>query len=259
MDNTLFSRYAKYIVSTDLNAISSAAQIPDTFLLDREGTLTSHYIPFDVVNIKAKVVLVGITPGFTQWKNAMVEAQRQLKAGALPEAARIAAKHTGGFSGAMRPNLINLLDKIGLQRWLKITSCEALFGQRSDLVQTTSILRHPIFVNNSNYNGTPSMIRTPFLRQHMLDHFAKEAAQLQDVIYIPMGPKAGEGLSWLADEGVLSADSILTGLPHPSGANAERIAYFLGNKAKEALSAKTNGPQLDTIRQALIAHVGRLA
>ena len=259
MDNTLFSRYAKHIVSTNLNVISSAAEIPDTFLLDQQGALTSHYIPFDVVNTKAKVVLVGITPGFTQWKNAMVEAQRQLKAGASPDAARIAAKRTGGFSGAMRPNLINLLDKIGLQRWLKIGSCEALFGQQSHLVQTTSILRHPIFVSNTNYNGTPSMIRTPFLRQHILDHFAKEAAQLQDVIYIPLGPKVSEGLSWLAGEGVLSADRILTGLPHPSGANAERIAYFLGNKTKEALSAKTNGPQLDTIRQALIAHVGRLA
>jgi hypothetical protein len=34
-------------------------------------------------------------------------------------------------------------------------------------------------------------------------------------------------------------------LPHPSGANAERIAYFLGNKARESLSIKTNPDLLD--------------
>lgn len=258
MDNTLFSRYAKHIVSTDLNAISSAAEIPDTFLLGQEGPLTAHYIPFDVVNTKAKVVLVGITPGFTQWKNAMNEAQRQLMAGASSEQARTAAKQAGAFSGTMRPNLVNLLDMIGLQRWLKIKSCDALFGLQANLVQTTSILRHPVFINNKNYNGTPSMVKTPFLRQIMLDHFAREAAQLPNAVYIPLGPKVSEGLSWLVQEGILKADRILSGLPHPSGPNAERISYFLGKKEKTALSIKTNGTQLDMARMTLISRVQSL-
>jgi hypothetical protein len=77
----------------------------------------------------------------------------------------------------MRPNLVNLLNAIGLQRWLKIESCEALFGLHVDVVQTTSILRHSVFVNNENYNDAPNMVKTPFLRSQMLDYFAKEAAQ----------------------------------------------------------------------------------
>jgi hypothetical protein len=76
-------------------------------LIDKEGMLSSHYIPFDLVNSKAKVVLVGITPGLTQWRNAVAEAKRQLGNGASLDEACLAAKRTGTFSGAMRSNLIN--------------------------------------------------------------------------------------------------------------------------------------------------------
>jgi hypothetical protein len=259
MDNTtLFSRFAAAIRTTDFASITNTADIPETFLLGRTDTLAAHYISFDTVNRAARVVLVGITPGFTQWKNAMKEAQRQLQAGASPEDAVLAAKNTGAFSGAMRPNLINLLDAIGLPRWLGISSCDTLFGAQASLVQTTSILRHPIFVNGDNYNGTPNMIRTPFLQQQMLEHFARESAQLANPVYIPLGPKVNEGLRWLVSQGVLKADQILDGLPHPSGANAERIAYFLGRKDRSALSAKTNAAQLDASRDALLARVLKL-
>ncbi|MGZ9709370.1 hypothetical protein ACXX82_00930 [Glaciimonas sp. GNP009] len=259
MDITLFSHYTDAIRSTNFGNVASASQIPSEFLFGHDGAMTAHYIPFDFVNTKAKVVLVGITPGFTQWKNAMIEAQQQLQAGASPEAAQIAAKRTGAFSGAMRPNLVSLLDKIHLHRWLKIESCTALFSQHDDIVQTTSILCHPVFVNNENYNGTPNMVKTPFLRKLMLDHFAKESAQLPDAVYIPLGPKVSEGLSWLVQEGVLKEDRILGGLPHPSGANAERISYFLGKKEKRSLSAKTNGSKLDEARTILISRVQCLA
>lgn len=259
MEHTLLSHYAPAIRTTNFSRVLRAADIPTAFLLGRDGTLSAHYIPFDVVNPAAKVVLVGITPGFTQWKNAMVEAQRQLQAGASLEAVGLAAKRTGAFSGSMRPNLIHLLDAIGLPRWLNIASCDALFGTHAGLVQTTSILRHPVFVKGENYNGTPSMIRSPFLQKQLLEHFAQEVSQLTNPVYIPLGPKVSEGLRWLASQGVLNADRILDGLPHPSGANAERIAYFLGRKDKGALSAKTNAAQLDAAREALLSRVLTLA
>ena len=37
-------------------------------------------------------------------------------------------------------------------------------------------------------------------------------------------------------------------MPHPSGANAERISYFLGRKPRERLSAKTDPHKLDGAR-----------
>ena len=255
MDKNLFSHYASAIRSLDLNKVTDAMQIPKSFLLGTDGGLSSHYIPFDHVNQSAKVVLVGITPGFTQWKNAMQEAQIQLLNGATLENAHAAAKNVGAFSGAMRPNLVALLDSIGVQKWLKIYSCDSLFTTNSYLVQSTSILSHPIFVNGANYSGAPNMIKTAFLQEQLLKYFAKEAEQLKTALYIPLGPKVSEGLGWLVKQGVLRDEQILNGLPHPSGANAERIAYFLGRKAKEALSIKTNAAQLDAVRTTITARM----
>lgn len=42
-------------------------------------------------------------------------------------------------------------------------------------MQTTSILRHPIFVDGENYNGTPNMVRTRFLQQQIEESFSEEA------------------------------------------------------------------------------------
>ncbi|AOJ17111.1 hypothetical protein [Burkholderia vietnamiensis] len=256
--NNRFAHFASTIQTLDLDRISKPADIPATFTLGRDGALTSHYIPFDYVNTTARLVLVGITPGFTQWKNAMREAQRQLATGASMDAAHLAAKRTGAFSGAMRPNLIALLDHIGLHRWLGLASCDQLFGASAHLVQTTSILRHPVFVDGTNYNGTPGMVRTPFLQQQIEAHFAEEAKTLSKAVFVPLGPRVSEGLDWLASRGVMPADRILHGLPHPSGANAERIAYFLGRKARSALSAKTDATRLDSINRDLNDRVLKL-
>jgi hypothetical protein len=258
MDAPLLPRYADAIRALDLAAVKAPADIPGEFVLGSAGSLRACYLPFESVNRKARVVVVGITPGFTQWKNAVGEAQRQLAAGAGQDAVLQAARLAGAFSGAIRPNLVALLDAIGVQRWLGIASCASLFGEHAELVHVTGILRHAIFVNDKNYNGSPNMVRTPFLREHLLRYFAQEAALLPDALYIPMGSCVSEGLDWLAAEGAIKSDRILHGLPHPSGANAERVAYFLGRKDKATLSSKTDGNQLDAARARLLAQMAAL-
>jgi len=251
----LFDRYVDAIRHLDLDAIATSADIPEQFLLAREGRYSSHYIPFESVNCNARVVVVGISPGFVQWKNAMREAKGQLASEASREEVLRAARQAGAFSGAIRPNFVALLDAIGVQRWLGIDSCATLFGPDADLVHIGAILRHPVFVDGKNYSGTPAMPRQAFLREETLRYFAHEAAMLPDALFIPMGASVSEGLDWLASQGVLRADRILHGLPHPSGANAERVAYFLGRKERSALSAKTNGAQIDAARQRLLAQM----
>jgi hypothetical protein len=247
-----FRDYAELIAATDLEQIVKAADIPDAFLLARAGRLTAHYIPFDYVNPDARVVLVGISPGFVQWKNAVRAAQQGLREGLdLPELLR-AAKYTGAFSGAIRPNLVALLDHIGLQHWLGIASCATLFGAHTQLMHVTGALRQPIFVDGANYNGaSPNMLTTPLLQEQLLAYFGAEAAALRGAVFVPLGPKVSLALSWLARRGILDEGRILHGIPHPSGANAERIAYFLGRKEKSALSSRTNGGQIDADRLAL--------
>lgn len=247
----MISQFSNPIKQLDLRQIQQAHDIPSAFLLQIEGSLSSYYIPFEYINPSAKIVLVGITPGLTQWKNAMAEMQRQITLAASPEVALKEAKKSGAFSGPMRSNLIALLNTIGMQKWLKIASCESLFSTDANLVQTTSILRHPIFIDGANYNGKPSMIKTPFLREQIKAYFANEAKVLKDALYIPLGPTVSEGLELLVNERILNASQVLHGLPHPSGANAERIAYFIGKKERSSLSLKTNADKLDAIRERL--------
>ena len=53
-----------------------------SLLMAREGALSVYYAPFEWVNPKARVVLVGITPGMVQAANALAEAQRAMTEGA---------------------------------------------------------------------------------------------------------------------------------------------------------------------------------
>jgi hypothetical protein len=254
-----FDRFRDIILDTDPDAIGAPGAIPSSFLLAGAGPLSAHYIPFDYVNEHARVVVVGITPGFAQWKNAVREARRQLALGAPEHELLRAAKYTGAFSGAIRPNLVALLDSVGLQRWLGIASCATLFGADAHLMHVTAALRHPIFVDGANYNGAnPNMVTTPLLQSQLLDYFALEAAQLPDAVFVPLGPKVGQALSRLALRGILDEGRILHGIPHPSGANAERIAYFLGRKEKSTLSSRTNGARIDADRLALRAKMAAL-
>jgi hypothetical protein len=254
-----FDDFRDLILDTDTDAIALPAQIPDGFLLARSGAVSARYTPFDYVNRAARVVLVGITPGFVQWKNAVRAARAGLAAGLPDDAVLRAAKYTGAFSGAIRPNLVALLDHVGLQRWLGIATCATLFDADARLMHVTGVLRHAIFVGEKNYSGAaPNMLTQPLLQDQLLTYFAEDAAALRDAVWVPFGPKVGLALDWLAACGVLDAGRILHGIPHPSGLNAERIAYFLGRKESHTLSSRTNGARIDADRAALIARVRAL-
>ena len=71
-------------------------------------------------------------------------------------------------------------------------------------------------------------------------------------------PKVCQVFEMLIQDGILNSNQVLSGLPHPSGANAERIAYFLGNKPKELLSSKTNTELLDKAKAEIIKKLERL-
>jgi len=254
-----FQQFAPMIRRLDLNQVFSARSIPEEFVIHRQGSFVVPYIPFDWVNAVARVVIVGITPGFTQWKSAMTEAQRQLSAGVTDDTILQRAKDTGAFSGAMRQNLIALLDYFEIQTWLGIRSCSALFSEAADLVQTTSALRHPVFVDSENYNGTPSMTSHPLLQRMLLEFFGEEARSLRNAIYVPLGPRVSEAMDWLVARGYLDSKQVLSGLPHPSGANAERIQYMLERKPRANLSVKTDPIKLDRARDELRAKIRALA
>ncbi|WP_422449132.1 MULTISPECIES: hypothetical protein [unclassified Endozoicomonas] len=239
--------------------IEKKGTLPESLKLFDTGKLSSYYAPFDYINKQAKVVICGITPGMQQAVLALEEAKAKLNNGHSLTNAKLAAKETASFGGPMRANLIRMLDNIGLPEKLGIQSAADLFGSRKDLVHYTSALRYPIFVNGKNYSGTPSMLKTPILKQMVDDCLANEVQQLSpETLFIPLGSKVEEVLRYLVKREVLREQQLLSGMPHPSGANAERISYFLGEKEKHLLSIKTNPDIIDTSKAQILRTISGL-
>ncbi len=225
--------------------------------LAREGRLSVHWAPFDHVAPAARLVLVGITPGRDQAGNAYAAFRSALQHHPLEEALRI-AKRTGSFSGPLRGNLVRMLDAVGVQKPFQLRTCAALFDGPSEQVHMTSALRYPVLYAGANYNGTPDMLRTPLLRRMVETYLADELRSLPRALVLPLGPKPTAALRHLVSLGVLSKDRVLEGLPHPSGANGERISYFLGLKPKAVLSVKTRPEMIDKARGVLLAQVASM-
>ena len=150
-----------------------------------------------------------------------------------------------------------MLDHLGAQRSLGVETCAQLFDPSRELAHLTSALRYPVFVGGENYSGAPDMLRTPFLRRIVETYLAEEARALPNALWLPLGGKPTTALRHLAAAGILDRDRILEGLPHPSGANGERIAYFLGRKARAALSVKTQPGPIDAAREHLMVQLAR--
>lgn len=101
-------------------------------------------------------------------------------------------------------------------------------------------------------------MRHPMLMSMIETHLAEEARALSQAIWVPLGRHAEAALLHLAARGDLDRTNVLAGLPHPSGANAERIAYFLGRKARENLSVKTNPDKIDADKRKLVDQIQQL-
>lgn len=228
-------------------------------ILSTHGHVRVHYAPFDYIEKRARLVVVGITPGKTQAVNAIEAAVGALKRGLPVEAALAEAKLVGSFSGALRSNLVAMLDAIGVANHFKVPSTDELFRPGSSDVHFTSALRYPVLVGGSNYNGTPDMLKTSNLRRMVETHLAEEAVILHNAIWLPLGPKAEAALRHLAKLGKLSRERILGGMPHPSGANAERVSVFLGRKPPQMASNKTNPTSLLAAFERLSGQIAALS
>jgi hypothetical protein len=205
--------------------------LTETFLLHREKIsgkeMTIYYAPFDYVNAGAKVVLIGITPNWTQMETAYREVNRSLRAGLSVEEALKRAGDQATFTGMTRTNLVKMLDGIGLAEELEIRSCSLLFDRASQFVHTTSAIRHPVFINGGNYSGNwPDMTRHPVLRRYITEILAEELQSMPFALVIPLGKAVSSAVRLLVDNGSLGCERCLQNFPHPSGANASRVREY---------------------------------
>lgn len=216
--------------------------------MDHHGDLTIYYAPFEAVNPRARLVLVGITPGPTQMVNACMAARSVLQNGGRHEEAILAGKSTGAFSGEpLRSNLLRQLRHWGVHEWLQIDDVEDLFGSSRHLMQTTSLIRYPTFVGEKPYAGTPDMLRHPLLRRYLDEFFVQEVRQLPDAVFVSLGATVQRVLEALVAEGVIPRERVITGMQHPSGQSTYRINYLVGPRTEAAPHA-TNAASYDAGR-----------
>lgn len=252
-----YNKYLEAVAQVDLGAYRTGAATP-SLLMSEAGNLVVQYAPFDHIERNAELVIVGLTPGRQQAANALEVLATELKRGTAPPLALERAKRSSSFSGPMRSNLLNMLDAVGVPALYGRQTAAEFFSDADARVHFTSALRYPVFIKGENYSGSPNPLAHPMLRGMIETYLLDEARALPKAIWIPLGQHAEAALLHLSRTGHIDRAKILAGLPHPSGANAERIAYFLGRKTREDLSAKTNADRLDLSKSALAAQIFQL-
>ena len=195
--------------------------VSNNFLLKKDLNIKIYYAPFDYINRKAKIMIVGITPGFQQMKESF-QAIKQGKS--LKE-----VKDLSSFKGSMRTNLINYLDKLKINNILKIKSCESLFNINNKNLHTTSLVKYPVFYKGKNYSGN-NIIKKKLLLDFMENNFLKELKIFKNIIIVPLGTVVSNTIAYLNDKFNLNLKNVLYGFPHPSGLNIGKDKQFDKNK-----------------------------
>jgi hypothetical protein len=191
------------------------------FLVNKDGNIEIYYAPFDYINSKAKIVIVGITPGLQQ----MTQSFQVIKDGkSLKE-----VKDLSSFKGSMRTTLIKYMDELKINKILKIKSCESLFNLDSKYLHTTSLVKYPVFDKGKNYSGA-NILKKKILLDFIEKNFLEELKTLKKSIIVPLGNTVSSTIEYLNSKYNLKLECFLKGFPHPSGANARKNIQFKENK-----------------------------
>jgi uracil-DNA glycosylase len=221
-------------------------------------TVTVTYAPLDWINEKAQIVIVGITPGKVQARNAYRKAKDKLLEGLNLDQSLKEAKYEGSFSGGMRDRLVRALDLVGINSLFKISTSDELFKITCSLAHFTSLLPYPVFVGTSGYDGKFPISPTSTLFNKFHNYFLDEIPLVQDALFLPLGEVAHKRLKDLSNEGALDDRQVLPWLLHPSDQNINRYKYLLGETSAEKATGDTNTAKIDKIKTDLEEKVKQL-
>ena len=205
-----------------LKKINKSTVTNKNFLIKREDNIEIYYAPFDYINSKAKIMIVGITPGLQQMLQSF-EAVNEGKS--LKE-----VKDLSSFKGSMRTTLIKYLDELNINKKLRIKSCESLFNINSKYLHSTSLIKYPVFDKGKNYSGS-GLFKKKILLDFLEAHFVKELKKLDKTIIVPLGNTVSSTIEYLNNEFKLNLKCFLKGFPHPSGLNVKKDIQFKENKS----------------------------
>jgi hypothetical protein len=233
--NTLFENYLDYIGKLDMlsertNPIPALKLWED----DKKG-LECFYAPFDHVNRSAKLIIIGITPGRTQMNRSLNAAAKALEEKKGTEDTLAMVKKHASLGGAMRSNIVRMLNKLGYAKKLGVECASEFWSSGFETVHFCSLLKYPVFIKGKDYNGTPYPLKVPELRALLMDEFVQDLQKISaDAEVIALGDFVASVLDELDSMGlikqkVLRFEGKVVAPPHPSGANAEAIALLLSD------------------------------
>lgn len=221
-------QYERFIPSI---APTSLADLPIELRIYHDPKVEVWFSPILSEQKSPRLWILGITPGWAQTRIAYEEAARALSEGLSPGDAVARPKPSVAFAGAMRNNLITMLDDLGLAKLLGTSTSRNLFG--TELLKTGSALRFPVFKNDSNYNGhSPKPLSHPVFREMLDQLLAEEIKNTGNCLILPLGRAVEKMLGYAVTNNLLSTNRILSGFPHPSGANGHRQRQYSEGKAK---------------------------
>ena len=177
---------------------------------------------FDYVNPEAEVVIVGITPGNSQLKGEREGLDKR------------EIKRLNAFAGSMRPNLVKMLDYVGVNNLLGIETCRSLWEEDFDRVEMTSLLKEATYIVRKSgkkdmFKEVDLIAKSEKLTKMLESGFIKDCGSYNNAkLFVACGPKVYDKLQELKQAGVISVPVI--GIAHPSGANLGRVLCYLDQK-----------------------------
>ncbi|MDZ5471043.1 hypothetical protein SM124_04685 (plasmid) [Bacillus sp. 31A1R] len=239
MNNISAANYLSAISHLPIKEIYGKQELlTDDFLIEREGNFEIFYSPHnEYVNLSAKILILGITPGWTQMECAIRHTRQYMEEENDIQTIFKRVKRDCRFYGSMRKNLISMLDELKLNLFLPLSSTEDLFSERDYLIHTCSLIKYPLFVKQENYNGhSPSITQNIFIQKYVQNTLQTNILPLKNPLIIPLG-KAVETIlvKWI-QASYIKQEQCLLGFPHPSGGNGHRIKQF--NERKESFKQK---------------------
>ncbi|WP_336785699.1 hypothetical protein [Paenibacillus sp. MMO-177] len=206
--------------------------VPELCVL-REGPIEMYYAPHnDYSNPLAQIMIVGLTPGWNQMEIAIRTAKLAMLENKSAQEICREAKMAARFAGSMRSNLIQMLNELSLHTYYGLADSKAFFEDDFPLLQTTSLLRYPVFVNKKNYSGhNPELSKNALLYNYAYQLINSELHALYHTpLIIPLGKAVEMVFKRLLGEKKIGEKQVLWGFPHPSGANGNRLRQFEQSK-----------------------------
>ena len=221
----MFSGLKKFETLIPVHAPESLAELSEDLRIYSDRTIEVWYAPLGESTYKPKLWILGITPGWNQMRIAYKAAADALSCGLTPAEAVASKKPQVAFAGSMRANLITMLDELGFAEIFDVQTSANLFG--TEHIRTGSVLRYPVFKNQSNYTGSaPKPTQHPVLVEMLDIILANELQSVGRCLILPLGKAVENALEYSAAKGRVDLSHVLLGFPHPSGANGHRMRQF---------------------------------